>query len=141
MKTTVILIKGQDVNYDFDENDFVLYSEFGLEPDWENHEVYCEWENQTHNQDHYPINIDKILPILNQLKNQGSTHVSIDYNPDHYGYTIQGQIVSIKDEKQVEIDKQERLDTIRRERIEKIINELRDLDINSDDLNSILNNL
>ena len=51
----------------------------------------------------YPINIDKMIADLQSLKEQGSTHVEVDYNCDHIGYEISGYSITTSTKEEIEI--------------------------------------
>lgn len=46
----------------------------------------------------YPEEIDIIIDMLENLKSNGATHISIDYHEDHGSYLIQGLKIGIKKE-------------------------------------------
>jgi hypothetical protein len=37
-----------------------------------------------------PIAINKLLPLINRLKNKGATHIEVMYHIDHQGYVLNG---------------------------------------------------
>jgi hypothetical protein len=80
------------------ELDFVLDDEFGVNS--ENEEYLDELLVGQGRADGYPINIDTLFNLLTELKNDGCTHVELDYHSDHIGYDISGYIIrkSTKDE-------------------------------------------
>jgi hypothetical protein len=52
-----------------------------------------------------PVKIDTLIKVLEEAKQAGSTHVSIDYHADHIGYVIDG--LELKTASQEEIEKYE----------------------------------
>jgi hypothetical protein len=94
MHVTKTLIK----NSDFSELDFDLYDEFGFD-----HDNYDEFETIDKGRgraDGYPVNIDRMIAKLQELKNAGSTHVELDYHCDHIGYEISGYEIRLSTEEE-----------------------------------------
>jgi hypothetical protein len=79
------------------EIDFDLYEEFfprwdtydderGTHPEViESNPEELDWINEVH-----PVNIERALNILSQLKENGCSHVEIMYHTDHIGYIFTG---------------------------------------------------
>ena len=82
------------------EIDFDLYSEFGF--DYDTHSEFVGIQMGQDGTDGYPINIDKMIKTLEDMKAKGATHVEMNYHCDHIGYEISGY--EIKASKQEEID-------------------------------------
>lgn len=64
----------EEFGYNWDELDFEMYKIFNGKPDVINE----------------PINIDLMIKTLQDLKEKGSTHISINYHEDHIGYEMTG---------------------------------------------------
>lgn len=56
-----------------------------------------------YNSEGYPINIDKIISILQNFKNKGATHVALDYNSDHIGYEIDALQIEELTEEEIKV--------------------------------------
>jgi len=50
--------------------------------------------------DAYPIKIDHLIESLNNLKEKGSTHVSIEDHCDHVGYDLSGFYYEISNDEE-----------------------------------------
>lgn len=66
-----------------------------------------------------PIDIDKAISILQELKNENSTHVQIEYNPHHREYIFSGIRIELATEEL--IDKYKKYREERKELEETII--------------------
>jgi hypothetical protein len=99
-------------NVDFDELDIDLQEEFEFKFNYEDDDEFEVIDKGRGRADGYPVNIDRMIAKLQELKNAGSTHVELDYHCDHIGYEISGYEIrlSTEEEKQEfdEINKQER---------------------------------
>ena len=51
--------------------------------------------------DGHPINIDRLINTLQGLKENGATHVQMEYHCDHISYPIQGYKLSVSTEEEV----------------------------------------
>jgi len=78
------------LNFDkeFSEIDFDLYDEFGF--DMDKFEDFIEIKMGNGGSDGYPIKIDRMIELLKAMKENGSTHVELDYHCDHIGYVVSG---------------------------------------------------
>ena len=83
---TKTLIDGVSVS----EIDFDLYEEFGVDISGDDELVILEANPDRGDADGYPINIDRMMKMLQDLKDSGSTHVELDYHCDHIGYNVDG---------------------------------------------------
>lgn len=70
----------------------------------DHNEIYIGDTNRVND----PIKIDDLIMILNGLKDEGSNYVSIDFHTDHLEYELDGQIIRLAT--QEEINEQERKD-------------------------------
>jgi len=90
MEKTYYLLTKYTKEVELSEIDFDLYEE-ALGKNWEDDKVEItktaggSWEGES-----YPININKVINILNELKEKGSSHVEIMYHCDHIGYVFNG---------------------------------------------------
>ena len=57
----------------------------------------------------YPIRIDRVLQILQEMKDKGATHVEMEYHCDHISYPIYGYRITHAD--QADIDELEQKKT------------------------------
>lgn len=83
----VIYVKLKEItDNEMTEIDFDLQDEFGFS--YETHDNFViDYEG---NYENYPIKIERLIDHLNSIKDNGATHVSIDYHVDHIGYIING---------------------------------------------------
>lgn len=116
-------------NIEHSEIDFLIRDEFGF--DYENHSNFVEIEIGNPDVTNEPINIDLMIKTLQELKEKGSTHVSLDYHCDHIGYEMTGykiyqsreeQVQKYENEKNKFREKQDKLNSLYDE-IRKIQNE------------------
>jgi hypothetical protein len=126
-------------NFSFSEIDIDLHEEFGF--DYDVHEDFVEiGDGKTGDADAYPIKIDRMISILQQMKDEGSTHVEIDYHTDHIGYDMTGWSIRLANNE--EIDEVERKEKAHREKMKRkneLLRQLEDLEeegkkLDSDDL-------
>ena len=120
-----------------DELHWVLNQEFGND-DFESDLVIIE--NGNYDLDSHIINIDTMISELQKLKNEGATHVAIDYHYDHIGYDIAGFLVRESTEEEITdyISKKETKKQKEQKRLE-LLRQLQELDrevkpIDPDDL-------
>jgi hypothetical protein len=115
-------------DYQFSEIDFDLHEEFGFDDNV--HDGFVEIGDGKHGSaDAYPIKIDRMLGILQQMKNEGATHVELEYHIDHIGYNVTGWNIQLADKK--EIDEVERKENAHREKMKKkkeLLQQLEDLE-------------
>jgi hypothetical protein len=83
----------------FSEIDIDLKEEYGF--DYEDESEYIEIKVGNPNVDTEPIKIDILIKALKRLKEDGSTHVSLDYHCDHIGYDITGYKIYLSTEEQI----------------------------------------
>lgn len=116
-------------NKEHSEIDFLLQKEFGFDYDIHNELV----EIRVGNADviKQPINVDMLIKSLQDLKDKGTTHVSIDYHCDHIGYEMTGYKIYHSTEEQIrdyeeklkkKLDKEKKLKSLLEE-IRRIQNE------------------
>jgi hypothetical protein len=75
------------------ELDFVLQDEFGINNSGVDVPTYIEFieeEQDDYVLDGHPINIDRLINTLQGLKENGATHVEMEYHCDHISYPIHG---------------------------------------------------
>jgi len=89
------------------EIDIELYSEFGF--DYDTHSEFVDIQMGQGGADGFPINIDKMIKTLEDMKAKSATHVEIDYHCDHIGYEISGYEIKLAGPKEIEIFENERL--------------------------------
>jgi hypothetical protein len=93
-----------------------LYDEFGFSYDILDsfEEIVIKKSNYIRT-DSEPINIDKLINKLQEMKSNGSSHIALEYNCGHVGYDITGyniykstneEIQKLIDEKTKELEKQ-----------------------------------
>ena len=81
------------------EIDFLIRDEFGY--DYENDQELVEIEVGNGDVNNAPISIDTLINSLQELKEKGSTHVSLDYHCDHIGYEMTGYKIYLSTEDQI----------------------------------------
>ena len=81
------------------EIDFLIRDEFGF--DYENDQELVEIEVGNGDVRNEPISIDLMVKTLQELKEKGSTHVSLDYHCDHIGYEMTGYKIYLSTEEQI----------------------------------------
>lgn len=84
----IYITKSLIKNDSFGELDFVLYDEFGF--DYEIYDDFVTIEKGQGQADGFPVKIDQMIEKLQQMKNEGATHVEISYHCDHFDYEISG---------------------------------------------------
>jgi hypothetical protein len=107
-----------------DEIDFDLQREFAGEVDGDTY-IDIEWIEKgapMFGSEGYPIRIDRVLQILQEMKDKGATHVEMEYHCDHISYPIYGYRITHAD--QTDIDELERKRT-QAEKLEAEAKELR----------------
>lgn len=73
-------------DHSIDELDFVLHDEFGIDTD--NNQKFEIIEVGNSSAYGYIVNIDMFMERLQKMKDQGATHIEMDYHEDHIGYDI-----------------------------------------------------
>lgn len=86
-------------NINHSEIDFLIQSEFGF--DYETYDELVKIEVGNGDVRNEPINIDTLIDTLQELKQKGSTHVSLDYHCDHIGYEMTGYKIYLSTEEQI----------------------------------------
>jgi hypothetical protein len=81
------------------EIDFLIRDELGY--DYENDQELVEIEIGNGDVRNEPISIDTLIKSLQELKEKGSTHVSLDYHCDHIGYEMTGYKIYLSTEEQI----------------------------------------
>jgi hypothetical protein len=81
------------------EIDYLIHEEFGY--DYENDQELVEIEIGNGEVTNAPISIDLMIKTFQELKEKGSTHVSLDYHCDHIGYEMTGYKIYHSTEDQI----------------------------------------
>ena len=81
------------------EIDYLIHEEFGY--DYENDQELVEIEIGNGEVTNAPISIDLMIKTFQELKDQGATHVSLDYHCDHIGYEMTGYKIYHSTEDQI----------------------------------------
>jgi hypothetical protein len=81
------------------EIDYLIHEEFGY--DYENDQELVEIEIGNGEVTNAPISIDLMIKTFQELKEQGATHVSLDYHCDHIGYEMTGYKIYHSTEDQI----------------------------------------
>ena len=123
MSNKIYIVKEFRADNCFSEIDFDLQNEFDF-----NYEVHDEFKEVCigyGNAEGYPVNIDRMIGALQDIKKLGSTHVEISYHEDHIGYDISGYVIRKATEE--EINDIENAERIKREKDDKRADLLRQL--------------
>lgn len=109
------------------EIDFELYNEFGF--DYDTHSEFVEIPiGKQGGADGYPINIDKMIKTLEDMKAKGATHVEMNYHCDHIGYEISGYEIKLSKQEEIDIYENERLKQRQKEaKILELYKQIQDL--------------
>lgn len=86
------------------ELDFYLQREFVGEVDSDTY-VDIEWIEKggpKWGSEGYPVRIDRIMEILQEMKDKGATHVEMEYHCDHISYPIYGYRITLADQADVD---------------------------------------
>ena len=106
-------------NKEHSEIDFLIRDEFEI--DYESDYELIELIQGKPDVINESINIDLMIKTLQELKEKGSTHVSLDYHSDHIGYEMTGYKIYHSTEEQIK-DYEEKLSNRRKK--EKKLNGL-----------------
>ena len=101
MEDTVYVSKKLVSDESVGEIDFDLYEEFGFS--YDTHSEFVELAQGQGRVDGYPIRIDRMIEILNRMKEKGATHVELDYHCDHIGYDISGYLIEPASQEQIDV--------------------------------------
>lgn len=109
-----------------DELDFVLQDEFETDPNDRLHFIEVgKGSVYTH-----VINIDTFVKMLQDLKDQGATHIEMDYHEDHIGYDISAFEIRLSTEEEilsyVMANNAKREKDLKREELQRQLRELDD---------------
>ena len=103
--------------YETEELDFVLRDEFGVDDsesdDWTSIE-FIELDRH-YAPDGYIVKLDTILNAIQGMKEQGATHLRMDYHCDHISYQIAGYKLELADSAEME----KRAEAKRKAKLEK----------------------
>jgi len=86
-----------------DELDHELYDEFGF--DYDNFDDFITIEHKREYSDGTPIRIDRMIEILNKVREMGATHVQFETDIDHHGYEILSSRIELSSD--IDINKYE----------------------------------
>ena len=81
-----------------DELDFILQDEFETDPD-DSLQFSRDDKGSVYT---HVINIDTFMKMLQDLKDQGATHIEMDYHEDHIGYDVSAFEVRLSTEEEIE---------------------------------------
>lgn len=107
----------------FEDLDFVLQDEFGIDTD--NDEQYEIIEVGSSYADGYVVRIDQMIEKLVYLNSLGATHVELSHHEDHIGYDISG--FTLRTSTESEIFEYEEAQRLRNEKEQKKMDLLRQL--------------
>lgn len=106
MKNTIIKRYTREV--ELSEIDFDLYQrEIGDEYDGYLTEIKVYCQKSTWSEESYPINIDKVIEVLSNLKKDGANYVEIMYHCDHIEYVFNG--VEVRKATKIEIEEDKKI--------------------------------
>ncbi len=92
--------------------------------EWEKHDDYVNILPEEYGRaEGFPIDIDRMISKLEEMKKAGATHVGIEYHTDHIGYLIDAWKIEKASEKEVKLWKHKK-EKDRKERIEATKQEL-----------------
>jgi len=87
-------------NASVSEIDFDFNEVFGF--DYDEHDDIIDVNEYEGDLDSEPILIDKLIKILQELKNNGANYVQLEENCDHQGYDIEGLQVRLATPEEIE---------------------------------------
>lgn len=112
-------------HYETEELDFVLSDEFGVNHDDESDDwtsIELIELDRHYAPDGHIVKLDTILNAIQEMKEQGATHLKMDYHCDHISYQIAGYKLELADsaemEKRAEAERKAKLEK-ERARLEK----------------------
>lgn len=82
------------------ELDYELYDEFGFDSTTHSRGILIDTDDYDSNA--YPVSIDKLIEELTEMKQQGATHVEIQYHTDHIGYVFEGYTIKAMSDTDIE---------------------------------------
>lgn len=122
----VYITKKHISNKNQPELDFELQNEFGFS--YDEYDEFVEIQKGHGSADSHPINIDKMIEILKSLKNEGCSHVQIEYHPDHIGYDISGFDLKLSNTDDIELYERKRLERkLKSQKISELQNQINEL--------------
>lgn len=94
---TVYITQRHIKSFDESEIDFDLDSHFNLEKEdnvnYQHLTILDKGEDAL--VDNFPIQIDRMIAILNDLKKDGCNFIALDYHCDHIAYEVSGFIIEL----------------------------------------------
>ena len=124
--TKIYVTKRLVDDIEYSEIDFKLHNEFGF--DYDIHEEFVEIQMGRGDADGYPINIDKMIKTLEDMKAKGATHVEMNYHCDHIGYEISGYEIKPSKQEEIDIYENERLTQRQKDaKIRELYKQIQDL--------------
>jgi hypothetical protein len=119
---TKTIIKNESI----EELDFVLYDEFGF--DYENTDQFIEIQSKHGYANADPIKIDELISILQELKNNGATHIEIEANCDHHGYDMTSYKIELSSDDDIkEYEEKRNLEIQKRNKIKELQEQIKTL--------------
>jgi predicted metallo-beta-lactamase superfamily hydrolase len=88
MSNNIYVTKTAIAEVEVSEIDFLFNTKFGF--DYDTHDDIVTIENGQFASDSYPIEIDKMIEILQSIKEKGANYVELNYHCDHIGYEVFG---------------------------------------------------
>lgn len=129
-KNTNVYIKKTHIeDVEYSELDLEMQEKFGFDYDDENDFITIE-EGQGC-ADGFPIEIDRMIRVLKNMKIKGATHVEMNYHCDHIGYEISAY--EIKKATSEDIDKyhgikKKKAEDAKKQEIEKLQKRIKELE-------------
>lgn len=105
-------------HYETEELDFVLSDEFGVNRDDESDDwtsIELIELDRHYAPDGHIVKLDTILNTIHEMKEQGATHLRMDYHCDHITYQIAGYKLEMADSAEME----KRAEAERKAKLEK----------------------
>ena len=112
-KPKVYITKKLIDDIEHSEIDFDLHNQFGF--NYDTHSDFIEIENDQGSSEGYPIDIDRLIKTLTDMKSKGTTHIEMNYHCDHIGYQITGYEIKFSTKDEIDVYENEAL-TIRQRR-------------------------
>ena len=115
MKPTVYIVKEHVGDFEREELDFELHSEFGF--DYDECQGFVEiTKGRGRVDDTAPIKIDDLLSVITELKSRGATHICMDYHVDNIGYEFSGYRIELAESSLIEAYEETRKKELEKQR-------------------------
>lgn len=85
------------------EIDFNFNQTFGFDYTIHDDIVEIKELNQAYSLDSEPIEIDRLISILQDLKKSGANYVMLESNCDHQGYDIEGYYITLATQEEIDM--------------------------------------